>query len=223
MSKQGYLSTYAYVKMNTMIVHPAWESFIMTFVPLFVVIDAVGTLPFVVSLGSRMLPRERKVMNGKATITAALVGLFFLFLGRFILNLMGITIGSFAIGGGIILLVLAITLMISTKTSEETPEEQKGGMAGVVPIGTPLTSGPATIATLLLLATQFDLYWVLISFAVNIVLVWIIFSMSSVVIKILGKGGILAISKVSNLILAAIAVNMIFKGFNMLGILNVPV
>jgi multiple antibiotic resistance protein len=206
-----------------MIIHTPWESFIMTFVPLFVVVDAVGTLPFVVSLSTKMSARERKIMNGKATLTAALVGLFFLFLGRFILNLMGITIGSFAIGGGIILLVLAITLMISTKTGDDQAEGEKGGMAGVVPIGTPLTSGPATIATLLLLATQFNLYWVLISFAVNILLVWIIFSMSSIVIKILGKGGVLAISKVSNLILAAIAVNMIFKGFNMLGILNVPV
>jgi multiple antibiotic resistance protein len=91
-----------------MVAHTAWESFLMTFVPLFIVIDAVGNLPFVISLSDEMSARERTVMIRSAVITASIVGFFFLFLGQLFLNLMGISVGSFAIGGGIILLVLSV-------------------------------------------------------------------------------------------------------------------
>jgi multiple antibiotic resistance protein len=195
-----------------------WQQFLLTFVPLFIVLDAVGTLPFVISLSSGSTPKERTQMIRSATITAAIVGFFFLFLGKFILNLMGISVGSFAIGGGIVLMVLAINFTVSGRSVDADKEE----MVAIVPIGTPLTVGPATIATLLLLSTQFPLYWVVVSFALNLVLVWIIFSSGSFFMKYLGKGGIRAVSKVASLLLAAIAVNMVIKGLNMLGILNLP-
>lgn len=155
-------------------------------------------------------------MIRSATITAAIVGFAFLFLGKIILNLMGISVGSFAIGGGIILMVLAINTMVSGRSVEADKEE----MVAVVPIGTPLTVGPATIATLLLLSTQFPLYWVVISFTLNIILVWVIFMSGSLFMKFLGKGGIKAVSKVASLLLAAIAVNMVIKGLGLLGILK---
>jgi multiple antibiotic resistance protein len=75
---------------------------------------------------------------------------------------------------------------------------------------------------LLLLATQFPIYIVVISFAVNIALVWVIFMGSQYIIRFLGKGGVKAISKVASLLLAAIAVNMILKGLNMIGVINLP-
>jgi multiple antibiotic resistance protein len=198
--------------------HNFWQSFLLTFVPLFIVLDAVGTLPFVISLSQSCTPKERRQMIRSATITASIVGFFFLFLGKIILNLMGITVGSFAIGGGIILMVLAINTMVSGRSVEADKEE----MVAVVPIGTPLTVGPATIATLLLLSTQFPLYWVVISFALNIFLVWVIFMSGSFFMRFLGKGGVKAVSKVASLLLAAIAVNMVIKGLSMLGILVLP-
>ena len=201
-----------------MIDHGFWQSLLLTFVPLFIVIDAVGNLPFVISLSEQMPCPERDRMVRGAVLTAAIVGFFFLFLGQLILKLMGISVGSFAIGGGIILLVLSINYMVSGHALEMIKEE----MVAVVPIGTPLTVGPATIATLLLLATQFPIYYVVISFTINIALVWLIFTCSKYVIRFLGKGGIKAISKVASLLLAAIAVNMILKGLNMIGVINLP-
>jgi multiple antibiotic resistance protein len=198
--------------------HSFWQSFLLTFVPLFIVLDAVGTLPFVISLSESSTTKERRKMISSATVTAAIVGFFFLFLGKFILNLMGISVGSFAIGGGIVLMVLAINFTVSGRSVDADKEE----MVAIVPIGTPLTVGPATIATLLLLSTQFPLYWVVISFALNLVLVWIIFTSGSFFMKFLGKGGIRAVSKVASLLLAAIAVNMVIKGLGLLGILNLP-
>lgn len=198
--------------------HSFWQSLLLTFVPLFIVIDAVGNLPFVISLSEQMSRPERNKMVRSAVLTAAIVGFAFLFLGKWVLNLMGISVGSFAIGGGIILLVLAINYMVSGHAMEMIKEE----MVAVVPIGTPLTVGPATIATLLLLATQFPIYVVVISFAVNIAIVWLIFIGSQYLVRFLGRGGIKAVSKVASLLLAAIAVNMILKGLSMIGIITLP-
>jgi multiple antibiotic resistance protein len=97
----------------------------------------------------------------------------------------------------------------------------KEEMVAVVPIGTPLTVGPATIATLLLLATQFPLYMVLISFALNIVIAWAVFMMSGWFARFLGQGGLKAVSKVFSLLLAAIAVSMIIDGVDRLGIIDI--
>ena len=192
------------------------EQFIKTFVPLFIVIDAFGNLPFVISMSEGMARSERNRMVLVAVFTAAIVGLAFLFLGRFVLNLMGISVGSFAIGGGLILLVLSIRFILTGQVVEAIKEE----MVAVVPIGTPLTVGPATITALLLLATQFPLYMVLLSFALNILVAWIVFMLSNWFVSFLGQGGIKAVSKVFSLLLAAIAVSMIIDGLKRVGILT---
>ena len=191
----------------------------MTFVPLFIVIDALGNLPFVISLSEGMSKHERRRMIHIAVVTAAIVGLAFLFFGQFVLNVIGISVGSFAIAGGLVLLVLSIKYMTTGRMVEIVKEE----MVAVVPIGTPLTVGPATITTLLLLATQFQLYMVLISFVLNILVTWLIFLASSQIVRFMGQGGLKAISRVFSLLLAAIAVSMIIKGLNLLNILSTGV
>jgi len=192
------------------------QSFVLTFVPLFIVIDALGNVPFIVSLSEGMSRHEQRRMVHIAIATAALVGLAFLFFGQFILHVMGISVGSFAIAGGLILLVFSIKYMITGHMVELVKEE----MVAVVPIGTPLTVGPATIATLLLLATQFPLYMVMISFTLNLLIAWLVFLVSHRVVRFLGKGGLSAFSRVLSLLLAAIAVSMIIHGLNLLGILH---
>jgi multiple antibiotic resistance protein len=194
------------------------NSFVMTFIPLFIVINAFDKIPVIISLSEDMSGRERRTMIHTATITAAIVGLVFLFFGQFILNAMGISIGSFAIAGGIILLVLAIRYMISGRMLDVVKEE----MVAVVPIGTPLTVGPGTMTTLLLLSTQFPLWVVLISLALNIAIAWGVFLGSYPIMKFMGQGGIKAMSKVFSLLLAAIAVNMIIKGLSLCDIVKLP-
>ena len=193
------------------------ESFVLTFVPLFIVIDALGNLPFVISMSEGMSKHERHKMIHIAIATATLIGLAFLFFGQFILDVMGISVGSFAIAGGLILLVLSIKYLSTGQMVEMIKEE----MIAVVPIGTPLTVGPATITTLLLLASQFRLHMVLISFTVNLLITWLIFLASNQIVRFMGQGGLKAVSRVFSLLLAAIAVSMIIRGFNLLGILNV--
>ena len=193
-----------------------FESFVFTFVPLFIVIDALGSLPFFVSLSEDMAHRERNRTVHISIFTAVIVGLVFLFFGQYILNVLDISIGSFAIAGGIILLVLSIRHMTTGRMVEIIKEE----MIAVVPIGTPLLAGPATITTLLLLVTQFPLYIVLISFVLNLLITWIVFMQSNRIVNFMGQGGLKAVSKVFSLLLAAIAVNMIIQGLDLLEVLS---
>jgi len=200
--------------------HSWSDSFIFTFIPLFIVIDAIGNLPFVITASEGMSKPERRKMINIIVLTAAIVGLIFLFLGQLILNVMDISFGSFAIAGGLILLALSIRYMI-TGHMVESENEVKHEMVGAVPIGTPLTVGPATITTLLLLVKEYPLYWVLISFALNLFIVWIVCMLGNWIAGFLGQGGIKAVSRVFSLLLAAIAVSMVFKGLDILGILHI--
>ncbi|MBM3156251.1 MAG: MarC family protein [Chloroflexi bacterium] len=202
--------------------HSTAESFVFTFVPLFIVIDAFGNLPFVISATEGLpAPRRRKMIN-IAIITAAIVGLVFLFLGQLILNAMNISFGSFAIAGGLILLVLSIRYMISGQMVEAGKEEERE-FAAVVPIGTPLTVGPATITTLLILVKEYPLYMVLVSFALNMFIAWIICMLGQWILNFLGLGGIKAVSRVFSLLLAAIAVSMVIRGLENLGVLSITI
>jgi len=191
-----------------------FHDFVFTFVPLFIVLDAIGILPFVIALGEGMSSRERRRIIHAATITAVVIGLVFLFLGQFILKIMNISVGSFAIAGGIILLVLSIRYMTTGHMVEVIKQE----MVAIIPIGMPLTVGPATITTLLLLAIQYPIYIVLVSFALNMLIVWITFLLSTQLVRVLGQGGIRAFSQVFNLLLAAIAVSMALHGLALLGL-----
>jgi multiple antibiotic resistance protein len=180
------------------------------------VLDAPGNLPMVISLTQGSTSKEKVKIINTATITAILVGLAFLFFGQFILNVMGISVGSFAIAGGIILLVLSIKYMITGHMVDASREE----MVAVVPIGTPLLTGPATITTLIFLNTQFPTYMVLLSFVLNMAIAWMIFVLGDKIISFLGQGGIKAISKVFSLLLASMAVDLIIRGLTLLNILH---
>jgi len=194
------------------------RDFYLTFVPLFIVIDAFGNLPFVISLSSELAPPEKRRLVHLAILTATAVGLIFLFFGQFILKVLNIDVGEFAITGGLILLILSLRYMTTGHMMEASQEET----AAVIPIGTPLTVGPATITTLLLLAGPggYPLYMVLVSFVVNMAIAWVVFLLGERIASFMGRGGLTAISRVFSLLLAAIGVSMIVRGLGLTGILK---
>lgn len=195
-----------------------YSDFIFTFIPLFIAVDSLGNLPLLMVLTEEMPKSERRRVINIALITATALGLVFLLFGQAVLNVMGIKVGAFAIAGGLILFVLSLRY-ITTGHLLEVPLKQE--MIAVVPIGTPLITGPATITTLLLLASQFPLYITVISFTINMIIAWLVFSLSLFFYRFFGRGGLKAVSNVFNLLLAAIAVNMIIKGLALLGIISV--
>jgi multiple antibiotic resistance protein len=192
--------------------------FTLAFVPLFIAIDALALPPFIISLSEGLTVKERRRMVHIAILTALLVGLIFLFFGQLVLTLMGISVGAFAIAGGLILLVQSIRNMTLGRMIDAAKEE----MVAIVPIGTPLLAGPATITTLLLLAAEQPLSIVLAAFMANVLLAWLICLSSFRILKLMGQGGLRAISRVFSLLLASIAVSMILRGLAMLNIISSP-
>jgi multiple antibiotic resistance protein len=193
-----------------------WQDFVFTFIPLFIVIDTLGNLPIVLAIGEGMTQVARHRMIHVAMITASVVGLIFLFFGKFILDAMNLSVGALTIAGGIILFILSIRYLLSGRIIEADREE----LVAIVPIGTPLVVGPATITTLLLLSVDFPLGIVLLSLAANLFISWIVFLSGTRIVRFLGKGGLKAFSQVFNLLLAAIAVSMIIHGLELVGIVK---
>ncbi|MDO8472456.1 MAG: MarC family protein [Dehalococcoidia bacterium] len=189
------------------------NEFLLNFVPLFVAIDALGTVPILISVTSDSSPVERKRIVHIAMITASILALVFLFLGRWILQLLGISVGHFAVAGGVILGAMGLKDMLTGKFVEPALKEE---MVAVVPIGTPLIAGPATVTTLILLTTQYHWWLVLASLAANLIVAWIVFLQSNRIVSVLGRGGVGAFSKVMALLLAAIGVKMIFVGISLI-------
>ncbi len=183
----------------------------LSFIPLFIAVDAIGLLPFILSLTQDMNPAERPRTIRYAMLTAFALGLVFVGIGKGIFFVLGIAIGDFLVAGGLVLLVLAIRHLITGKLVELQPSVSKE-MVGVVPIGTPLVVGPAVLTTLLLLTQQYSVLAVVLSFLLNLAFAWLVFAQANRVARLLREQGLRASSQIASLLLAAIAVMMIRKG-----------
>lgn len=181
----------------------------LAFVPIFVAMDAIGNTPIIIAAGEGSSPQERRRIVNLAMLTASALGVAFLLAGEAFLRVLGIKVGHFAIAGGLILLVLALKDLTLGKMLDVPPKEE---MMAVVPLGTPLTVGPATLTTLLLLNREYSLWIVLLALALNLVFTWVVFTQAQRLADFLGHGGIKAVTKVISLLLAAIGVRMVFYG-----------
>lgn len=186
-----------------------FETFLLAFLPLFVAMDVLGTLPLFLGLTEGITEKRRKRLIIEATLTALVISIIFLATGKLLFSFLGITENDFRIAGGLVLLVLAINdLLFSSDTARKNPESS----VGVVPIGIPLIMGPAALTTILIIVDSYGYLWTLTSIALNLIIVWIVFWYADQVLKIMGKAGSRAIAKVASLFLAAIAVMMIRVG-----------
>jgi multiple antibiotic resistance protein len=186
-----------------------FKIFWLCFVPLFVSVDAIGTLPIYISLTNEIDGHSRKSVVITSVITAMIVALLFLFVGEVVLRMLGITVGDFMIAGGIILFLISIgDILMLTKPQKQISSET----LGPVPIGVPLIVGPAVLTTLLLLAREYGFFYTAIATVINILIAGIIFLLSGLIMRLLGGSGTKIVSKIASLFLAAIAVMMVRKG-----------
>ena len=187
------------------------QEFGLTFVPLFVAMDAIGVLPILVPLTQDMKAKGRNRTVRLAVITALGLGLGFVAIGKGIFLFLGIEVSDFLVAGGLILFLLAAKDLITGKMME-AQASVGADMLGGVPIGTPLVVGPAVLTTLLILTDQYSIVIVIISFIVNLAIAWLLFAQANRVVAFLGQGGVRATSKIVSLFLAAIAIKMIRQG-----------
>jgi multiple antibiotic resistance protein len=189
------------------------KQILLAFVPVFVAVDPLAILPIFLSLTQGLNKDQKKKIILQSIVTAISVAIFFIFLGKATFKLLGITIGDFMVAGGIVLFCIAvIDLLIPGKKRREPSDE-----LGAVPIGTPLIVGPAVLTTCLIIIDQYGIVATITSVVVNVVLAGVLFFISEKVVKVLGKAGVNALSKIMALLLVAIAVMMIRKGiFNII-------
>ena len=184
------------------------KAFLLAFIPIFVAMDAVGVLPLFIGFTEHLAGRDKRKIITQSIITAFLVGVVFLFLGKWIFRILGVMVSDFKIAGGMVLLAISLRDILQHERLHRLPTETMGA----VPIGTPLITGPAVLTTIIILLDSHGIFLTVSSFVVNLIIVWISFSYATSIADFLGKAGSKAFSKIASLLLAAIAVMMIRKG-----------
>ena len=184
------------------------KNIFLSFIPLFVAVDAIGVLPIFVSLTEGMEQKARSKVILQSMLTAAGLAIGFVLVGKLVFKFLGITMGDFMIAGGAILFCLAIIDMVSPTKERRIPSPE----LGAVPLGTPLIAGPAVLTTSMLVVSQYGIVPTVVSLLTNILLAGLLFKLSFVLMKFLGVAGTKALSKITSLLLAAIAVMLIRKG-----------
>tara|TARA_R110002020_G_scaffold105076_4_gene245290 strand:+ start:812 stop:1387 length:576 start_codon:yes stop_codon:yes gene_type:complete len=167
---------------------------------LFAVIDIVGSIPIIIDLRKKV----GHIQSEKAAIVAAILMVLFLFIGKEILNLIGIDVNSFAVAGSFILFFIALEMILGIQLYKDDAPET----AAVVPLAFPLIAGAGTMTSLLSLRSEYAVENIIVAIFVNIIFVYFVLKSSGKIERILGKQGINVIRKIFGVILLAIAVKL---------------
>ncbi len=186
------------------------ESFWLCFIPLFVAVDVIGVLPLYLALAEGLSASQRQRVLVQSVGTALVVALLFLFGGRALFGMLGISIADFMIAGGALLFALALSDMLLAP--EMSRRRGDPTTLGAVPLGVPLMVGPAVLTTIILLADQYGVVPTVAAIFANLLLAGGVLWFSEGMTRALGRNGIRIASKVANLILAAIGVHMVRLG-----------
>jgi multiple antibiotic resistance protein len=185
--------------------------FWICFVPLFIATDAIGALPVFISLTKGLSEKKLFHLILVSLVTAAIVGIVFVFIGERILKLMGITVADFMVAGGLLLFVISLGDLVTTKKSNTKLTEEE---LGPVPIGVPIIVGPGVLTTVMLLVKEHGFIPTTFALIINILFAGLIFSSRKQIVRLVGKNGTMIISKIASLFLTAISVMIIRRGIS---------
>lgn len=185
--------------------------FSTTFLTLFVIMDPPGTVPIFLALTSTMTSKERKRAARQAVLVAGGVIISFLLFGQAILDFLGISVPALQASGGLLLLLVAMDLL--TGKAEEPEPSGKVNVA-LVPLGTPLLAGPGAIVAAMLAVQSSDgsrAGWISILAAIIAVHISLYLGMrfAGIIHRVLRDGGTILVTRISGLLLAAIATQLI--------------
>ena len=173
------------------------------FMILFAVIDIVGSIPVIIKLKEK----AGDIQPLRASLVSLALMILFLFAGEMLLNALGVDHKAFAVAGSLILFALATELIFGVELFKGD-EEYGSKIVAVVPIAFPLVAGAGSMTTLISLRVEYQVINIAIAVFLNIVVVFIVLSLTKRIEKILGKGGIAILKKAFGIILLAIAVKL---------------
>jgi multiple antibiotic resistance protein len=185
------------------------RTFFLCFVPLFVAVDIPGVLPLFISLTNGLSAQQKRKVLIQSLITASAVALIFMVAGPSLLSALNITVSDFMVAGGILLLVISLSDLL---TGEKRQRIVDPDTLGAVPLGVPIITGPAVLTTSVLLANVHGIQLTMLALLANIGIAGGIFWFAQPVTRFLGNAGTMILSKIASLLLATIAVMLIRKG-----------
>ena len=192
-------------------------------IALLAIVNPIGVVPFFIHFTQDLNGNQRKRTIRVSAFTAFIVIAVSAMAGLKIIEFFGISLASFQVGGGTLLLISAIQ-MLNAQPAEGRKEDvsegeskvDAGASIAVVPLTIPLLTGPATISTMVIYADKTRHWWeiaVLVGYGVVVALVtFLVFSASGRVARVLGQTGINIMTRLMGLILAALAVELLADG-----------
>jgi membrane protein, marC family len=193
--------------------------FLSTFTTVFVITDPPGNLPVFISLTSKMTPHERKRAAFQATMTSLGVMTAFGLFGHYILRVLGISVESMQISGGLLLAIVALQLLSG---HEEDPGAPGSANVAMVPLGIPLMAGPGAIVAVMIAAREalgkgvVGILCVIAAVLLVHLIEWVTMRFANPLHRVLGEGGTIFLTKISGMLLAAIAIQLVINGITTL-------
>lgn len=198
-----------------------WTEYVKILVAILVIVNPLGAIPFFISLTSSLSPRDRRHIPNVTSLSIAIVLMVSALVGEMLLAFFGISIASFKVGGGILLMLMAVSMMQaqqsrSRQTREEAIEAEEKDSIAVVPLAIPLLAGPGAISTVIIYTSQsthpFHYVLIMLSGIVVAGAVWIALQSAERVARLLGRTGINIAMRLMGILLAAIAIEFIASG-----------
>ena len=168
---------------------------------LFAVIDIVGSIPLLIA----MKEKSGAIKSLKVTLISGALMILFLFLGKPFLQLLGLDVKSFAVGGSIVIFLLGLEMVLGHEIFKGDKNAQSGA---VVPIAFPIIAGSGTLTTIMSLKANYDELYIALGILINLVIVYAVLKSLNFIEHLLGPGGLLAVRKFFGVILIAIAVKI---------------
>lgn len=197
------------------------HDYIKIFVSLIAIVNPIGAMPIFIDLISGMKDQLRLRIINVVPITVGLILLVSLFFGEFILEFFGISVHSFRVGSGILILLMAISMLHAkispiSQTKEEADESRDKESIAIVPLAIPLLAGPGAISTVIIDAHRASGigHYAIVSFEIMLLslILWVVLRLSPFISKHISATGINIFTRIMGLILAAIAIEFIANG-----------
>ncbi|HCA41766.1 MAG TPA: MarC family protein [Bacteroidetes bacterium] len=190
--------------------------YLKVFISVFVLVNPLEGIPLFLSSTASMDAAQKSKIAKQAAIGVITILLFTLFLGKLVLQLFAITIPAFTLAGGIIIFLIAIKMVLGNdEDNPNSPTPVKKDIA-IVPLATPLLAGPGPISSVILYATQSTtiLDWIMLTIVIFIIGIAVYFSLrgAAKMQVYLKDNGVSVMTRISGILVAAIAVEMIVSG-----------
>jgi multiple antibiotic resistance protein len=192
-------------------------------VSVFAIVDPIGTLPFFVALTSGFPESDRRLVGDRAVLVLFLLLTAFAVLGRYLFAAFGFTLQAFEIAGGILLFIVGYDMLQGeVARTKLTPQDREEALSrrdeiSIVPLGLPLLAGPGAISTVMIYegtagSNPIELFATFVAIGVSSVAAWVTFRYGPRILDAMGRVGVMALSRVLGLILAAIGVQFVITG-----------